>query len=56
VLQHDQQPYQEAKERFSGHFSEPMVEDTVTNYREVFGIPLNEGTDNLGALVIHAEA
>ena len=56
VLQQDQQPDQEAKEHFSGQFSEPMVPDTVINYREVFGLPLDEGTDSLSALAIHAEA
>ena len=34
----------------------PLEEGTVTGYRDLFGLPDEEGADSFGAIAIHAEA
>lgn len=47
---------QATKIEFRNQFVAPLVDDTVTNYREVFGLLEEGGVDTLAALVINAEA
>jgi len=56
LLQHNQKPSQAAREQFQTQFVNPMVDETIRSYRETFDLPMEEGTDSLSALVIHAEA
>ena len=52
----EQQASQAAREQFQTQFVNPMVDETIRSYRETFDLPMEEGTDSLSALVIHAEA
>ena len=42
-------------EEFTEQFVEPLVNDTITDYREVFGLQTGEGADTLGAIAIHTD-
>ena len=56
ILPEDKLPDQGVEEEFRNQFVEPLVDGTVTNYREAFGLPTGEGADSFSAIVIHAEA
>ena len=56
LLQQNQRPNEASREQFQAQFANPMVDATIKSYREAFDLPMDEGTDNLSALVIHAEA
>ena len=43
-------------QKLSEQFMGTLREDTFTEYREMFGLPAEDGTDYLGAIAIHADA
>lgn len=55
-MQEDKLSDQGSEERLTNQFVEPMVDETIVNYREMFGLPTGEGTDSLNVIAIHAEA
>ena len=42
-------------EEFTETFVEPLVDDTVSGYREMFGLQNDEGADPFGTIAIHAD-
>jgi hypothetical protein len=44
------------EEKFRTQFVAPMQDDSATNYRDMFGLQIVEGTDSLSAIGIHADA
>lgn len=56
VLAEGATPDKATEAAFQTRFVEPMVTDTISSYRETFGLPEEGGVDALAALVINAEA
>jgi len=56
TLNEDGVPDQTTMAQFTTQFVAPLVDDTVSNYREVFGLPEEGGVNTFAALAINAEA
>jgi hypothetical protein len=56
ILKETEAPDQGKEEAFRKQFVDPIQDDTVTSYREAFGLQPAGGTDSFSAIVLHAEA